>query len=226
MTDSLDIALAQLNLTVGDIAGNAAKIRAARAERGGSGRASRGHHRTRPLRLSARGSGAQAGFPRRGRSARARHWRPRPRTAARRSCSARPGGTTARFTMPPPCWPMADDQDDRLQARSAELRRVRREARLPRRPAARADRVSRAEARRDDLRGHVDAGRARSTSRSKGAEVLLVPNGSPFEMDKEGTRLALARDRVTRDRPAAALRQSGRRSGRTGLRRRLLRARR
>ncbi|NIP72781.1 MAG: NAD+ synthase, partial [Gammaproteobacteria bacterium] len=32
--------------------------------------------------------------------------------------------------------------------------------------------------------------------RAKGAELLVVPNGSPFDLNKEGVRLGLARDRV------------------------------
>ena len=50
------------------------------------------------------------------------------------------------------------DRGAALQARSAELRRLRREARLRRRPGARADRVPRRAPRRPGLRGHVDAG--------------------------------------------------------------------
>ena len=59
-----------------------------------------------------------------------------------------------------------------------------------------------------------------------GAELLLVLNGSPFEHGKQDQRLQLAVARVDRDRPAADLRQPGRRPGRAGVRRRLVRARR
>ena len=48
-----------------------------------------------------------------------------------------------------------------LQIQSAELRRVRREARVRRRPAAAADRVSRRDARRADLRGYLERGGVR-----------------------------------------------------------------
>ena len=50
-----------------------------------------------------------------------------------------------------------------------------------------------------------------------GAEILCVPNGSPFEAGKEDVRLKLAAARVQRDRPAADLSQPARRPGRGGL---------
>ena len=59
--------------------------------------------------------------------------------------------------------------------------------------------------------------------KARGAEILLVPNGSPYRRTADDERLAVARARVARDRPAAGLRQPGRRPGRTGVRRRLLR---
>ena len=54
-----------------------------------------------------------------------------------------------------------------------------------------------------------------------GGEILLVPNGSPFEAGKEDVRLNLVAARVTEARPAADLSQSGGRAGRAGVRRRL-----
>ena len=96
--DKLAIAVAQLNPTVGDIAGNAEKVRRARAAGGRAGRRSRRLSRTVHRRLSARGPGAQAGLPGRlprgDRSAGARNRRRR----ARRCSSARPGSTTASST--------------------------------------------------------------------------------------------------------------------------------
>ena len=62
MTHELAIALAQLNPTVGDIDGNLAQIRGARAEAAAEGR-SRHLQRALHLRLSAGGSGAEAGLP-------------------------------------------------------------------------------------------------------------------------------------------------------------------
>ena len=57
-----------------------------------------------------------------------------------------------------------------------------------------------------------------------GAEILLVPNGSPFEESKQERRLQLAVARVTGARAAADLRQPAGRPGRAGVRRRLVRA--
>ena len=56
-----------------------------------------------------------------------------------------------------------------------------------------------------------------------GAELLLVPNGSPFEVGKLHQRLALARERAGETGLPARLRQPGRRAGRARVRRRFLR---
>ena len=59
-----------------------------------------------------------------------------------------------------------------------------------------------------------------------GAEILLVPNGSPFEVGKDDRRLSLSRvSRVVETGSAARLSQSRRRAGRAGVRRRELRPR-
>ena len=58
-----------------------------------------------------------------------------------------------------------------------------------------------------------------------GAEILLVPNGSPYWRGKTDERLNIAVARVDGERPAARLPQPDRRPGRARLRRRLLRAR-
>ena len=55
-----------------------------------------------------------------------------------------------------------------------------------------------------------------------GAEILIVPNGSPYWREKADDRLNVAVARVA-ERPAARLCQPGRRPGRAGLRRRLVR---
>ena len=113
-----------------------------------------------------------------------------------------------------------------LQARAAELRRVRREARLRRRAAARRRRLSRRSARRADLRGHVVSRRSRAISPTRGAELLIVPNGSPFERDEAGSAHRAGRRARAGNRAAAGLRQPGRRAGRARVRRRLVRGRR
>ena len=58
---------------------------------------------------------------------------------------------------------------------------------------------------------------------ARGAELLIVPNGSPFEVDKSEQRLALITRTRPRMRPAADLREPGRRPGRAGVRRRIVR---
>ena len=59
-----------------------------------------------------------------------------------------------------------------------------------------------------------------------GGEILLVPNGSPYEVGKTDVRVQHRRQARDRERPAARLHQPGRRPGRGHLRRRLVRARR
>ena len=61
------------------------------------------------------------------------------------------------------------------------------------------------------------------TLAESGAEILLVPNGSPYYRGKIDVRHQVVDPAGDRDRPADALRQPARRPGRAGLRRRLLR---
>ena len=63
-------------------------------------------------------------------------------------------------------------------------------------PLARAGRVARGQARHSDLRGYLAGGGVRRTSPRRGAEILLVPNGSPFEFDKDELRQQLVADRA------------------------------
>ena len=60
-------------------------------------------------------------------------------------------------------------------------------------------------------------------ARAAGAELLIVINASPYEQRKQREREHVVRERVARRRPARRLRQPGRRPGRTGVRRQLLR---
>ena len=62
------------------------------------------------------------------------------------------------------------------------------------------------------------------TLAESGAELLLVPNGSPYYRGKVDVRHQVAIRQVIETRPAAALGQPARRPGRADLRRRLLRA--
>ena len=59
-----------------------------------------------------------------------------------------------------------------------------------------------------------------------GGEILLVPNASPYERDKLAIRHECRGQPGRRERPAADLSQSGRRTGRTRVRGRLVRAQR
>ena len=108
------------------------------------------------------------------------------------------------------------------QGRAAELRRLRRAARLQAGAAARAGRLPRRAPRPADLRGHLAPGghrvpggdRRRDPDR---AERLAL-------LERQGGRADADRGRPRRrDRPAADLRQPGGRAGRAGLRRRLVR---
>ena len=112
-----------------------------------------------------------------------------------------------------------------LQGRSAELRRVRREAGVCARAAAGPDQLPRRAPRRADLRGHL------------GTERRRVPGRARRRDPDRAQRLAVRLDEARRahehragarrrDRPAARLRQPGRRPGRARLRRRLVRAQR
>ena len=82
MTDTLKIAIAQINPHVGAIDKNLAAIRAARAKAAATGRRPRGHAGTLHLRLPARGPGAQTRLRRRLRSRRRGRWRATPPMAA------------------------------------------------------------------------------------------------------------------------------------------------
>ena len=124
--------------------------------------------------------------------------------------------------MPCCCSMAARSRASSLQARSAQLRRVRREARLRAGPDAGPVQRARRAHRRADLRGHLDAGCRANAWPRPAAEILLVPNGSPFEAGKEDVRLQSGRRARERKRPAADLSQPGRRPGRAGVRRRLV----
>ena len=65
--------------------------------------------------------------------------------------------------------------------------------------------------------------RVRRASRARGRRAAARAERSPFEVDKFDQRLELARAARRRNRPAARLRQPGRRPGRARVRRRLVR---
>ena len=111
----------------------------------------------------------------------------------------------------------------RPEAPPAQLQRLRRAARVPLRLDLRTVPDRPAPRRHADLRGRLvrrrrrDAGRERRRA-ADGAERLAVP---PRQVRRAHEPHGRARGR---DRPAAGLSQHGRRPGRPGLRRRLLRA--
>ena len=206
MTDRLAIALGQLNPTVGAVQANLEKARAARDEA-----ASRGADlfcfRSSMSPATRRGPGAQAvlraRLPRCGRGVGARNRRARPgilrrhlsRGWSRLQCR---GTSRGRYR-----------QDRAFQARPAKLRGVRRKAGVHCRTGTGTDRFPWRPAWRADLRGHLDRGGCETLAET-GAELLLVPNGSPFEAGKQDTRLTIAVARVTETGlPLAYLNQVG-----------------
>ena len=204
--DSLAIALAQLNPTVGDVAGNADKVRRARAEAAGAGRRPRASSRAVHRRLSAGGPGAQAGvpgrLPRGGRGARARDRRRRPGAAGRHAlgrgrqalqrlsrCS-----TAARSRR---CATRSTCRTTACSTRSACSRRARCRARSCSAACASAFRSARTSGAPDVVECIAETG----------GEILLVPNGSPYWRDKTDDA-AQHRGRARgRERPAAGLSQ-------------------
>ena len=176
------------------------------------------------LRLPARGSGAEArvpgGLPGGLRGAGARHRRRRTGDAGRPALGR---GRQALQRHGAPRW--GADRGGAVQGRPAQLRRLRREARLRSRAVAGADRLSRRARRRSDLRGHLGSRPGRVHPRNGGrnsarAQRLALrarqARHSPEHRCRAGRR----------ERAAAHLSQHGRRPGRARVRRRLVRAQR
>ncbi len=223
MTDSLAISIAQLDPVVGDIAGNLAKLKRALKEAEGQG-----------ADLVVASELFVSGYP-------PEDLVLKPAFVA--SCQgaiqefakATRGGPAVLLGSP---W----TQDGKLynaalllaegkvaslalQARAAELRRVRRETRLRRRARARAGGVQGRAAGRHGLRGHVVPGLRRDPGRKRRGDAHRHQRLALRA--RQAGRARDARDLAhQRNRPAAALRQPGGRPGRAGVRRRLLRARR
>ena len=205
MTERLNafaVTLAQLNPTMGDIEGNAAKARAARAQASRRWRRSRAVSGIVHRRLSAGRSRAEAGLPgrlpRRDRSARARDRRRRPGDAGRHALG--------RGRQALQCLRAARRRAHRrvaLQVQSAELRRVRREAAVCAR--ARAQGPSPCAACASACRSARTSGwKSPRTTRTwsrrwprPAPRSSLVPNGSPYARDKNDVRLSVAVARVT-----------------------------
>ena len=177
--DRLAIALAQLNPIVGRFAGNADRARCARAKaairrrRPGACSPSSSFAAIRPKTLSSsRRFKRPAGDDREARQ-RDRRWRPgdadRHAMGRGRQAFQRHGAARQRA-----CRGAA------LQGRSAELRRVRRKARVYAGAFARPDKFPRHEAWDSDLRGHLGAGAGRMHCRDRrrnlaGRERFAIP---------------------------------------------------
>ena len=102
------------------------------------------------------------------------------------------------------------------EARAAQLRHVRREARLRPRPAARAGRVSRGEARHPDLRGYLAGHGLRPSRRARGGDAA-GPQRQPLR-DSTRTRCGRRWSRAASPRPACRSPISTASAGRTNWR--------
>ncbi len=224
MTHELKIALAQLNPTVGDIAGNVALLRKRARDRGRQGRRPGGLRRAGAVRLPAGGPGAEAGVPAGLQVRRSRSWRPIPPMAARRCWSARPwlrGRHAAQRPVllldgarSPPAASSTSCRTTACSTRSA----CSRPGRCRGRSASSGVRLGLPIC--EDL-WFCDVAECLAES---GAEILLCPNGSPFEIDKMDQRIEHRGRAPAGDQSADHLCQPGRRAGRAGVRRRLVRA--
>ncbi len=211
--DKLAIAVAQLNATVGDVSGNADKVRRGAQ---GSGRARRGHRsaaRAFHRRLSAGRPRAQAVFS--GRLPIC-HWkasRAKPATAVRRVLVGVPWVEKGKLYNAVALAGRRPHRGAPFQGRSAELRRVRRKARVCVRSDARAGELPRCAGRRADLRGHLGTGSRSNVIAETGGEILLVANASPYRRGVGDERLNTTVPRVTETGLPLDLCQPDRRAG-------------
>ena len=221
----LKIALAQLNPTVGDVAGNADKVRAARAEAAGraptsscSPSCSSPAIRRRTWCSSPRSRPPAA--------RRSRRWRARRATAGRRCSSALPWAEDGKLYN---AYALLAGGRDRGACASRSICRTTacstrsacsRRARCRGRSIFRGVRIGMPIC--EDIWGAEVVECLAET----GGEILLVPNGSPYWRGKTDVRLNIAVARVVESGLPLRLSQPGRRPGRARLRRRLVRAQR
>ena len=220
---TLTIAFVQLNPTVGDVAGNAALVRRMRDEAAAQGADLSwcfselvlvGYP---PEDLVLRPALVERGRRRAARS-RARARRPARRDSWSRCRGERMAGCTTPWRSSrrdtPSCASSTSCPTTASSTRSASSNR----ARCPEPVVFRNARIGLPVCEDiwlDHVTTHLD---------ERGVQLMLVPNGSPFEVDKFEHRLELARARrVGNLRLPLAVRQPGRWPGRAGLRRRILR---
>ncbi len=220
----LRIAVAQINCTVGDLAGNARRILELARQRARAAGADL--MLTPELALCPairRKTCCCARFLPRLRSANSTAWRGRSRGIAVVVGHPRATSASGATTRRPWC---SDGRGRRhlSQAAPAQLRSVRRGAlfRLRRSPACARFKGVRCGI---NICADVWEAGAADAARRAGAELLLVLNASPYHINKQAAALRGAARAHRRHRHAGGLRQSGRRSGRTGVRRRVLRPR-
>ncbi len=104
------------------------------------------------------------------------------------------------------CWTSGGGRCRPLQGRSAELRRLRREARVRGRAAAGPDHVPRRAPRRADLRGHLEPDDVvEMPGRNRAPRSCSSPNGSPFDATRARSSGRTSRSRAS---PRAACRWS------------------
>jgi NAD+ synthase (glutamine-hydrolysing) len=220
---TLRIALAQINCTVGDLAGNAGRIAGFAA-----------HARAAGAQLMLTPELALCGYPPEDLLLRPDFYRACARSVLR-DLAARLEGIAVvvghheeyRGDATTPASLLRDGKVRRHlpQASPAQLRGVRRERYFAGHQPCVVE-IERRALRHQHLRRRLGAGRAEAPAAMAGAELLLALNASPYHMNKQATRYEVLRERIAADRPAGAVCQPGRRPGRAGLRRRLLRARR
>ena len=194
------IALAQINPTVGDIAGNEARVREQLARAREAGAQLVALPRAGAHRLPARGPAAQGALPAPTRGPRverspptaAGHRRGRRLPRARRGRLQRRGGaapTAACGGLP--------------QGQPAQLRRLRRAcATSSRGPRRRARRRRRRHGRAHDLRGHLGPGAADADEALAGARLIVNISASPYHAGKGREREQMIAQRA-RDNLAA-----------------------
>jgi len=222
--DRLTIAVAQLNPTVGDLAGN--------AREGGAGRARPDAQRDGAdlvafpelfiAGLSARGSRAQAGFFRPACRARVEELAARrPPTAARPCSSARPGSPDDGKLYNAYC--LLDQGRDRSRSLQGSICQTMacstRSGVFVPGPLPGPIRVPRRAHRHSDLRGLSGARTVVECLAETGAELMIVPNGLAILAQERRRAPSISRWRaVTESGLPAHLHQPGRRPGRARVR--------